>query len=156
MSDCTKKYCKFHCAKHSDKPLKTWTVFSRGFHASWVLSPLHKEKLSIFLLCNLTIKVMMKTFWHPNLNSFPHKACPKKFRICKKERYPKFAGTFLFRFSFVYRSPIFFDVRTILIFAPHLSLWSIISFCCYSHKKNQSSFSDTICTFPFPHISHSS
>ena len=63
-----KKYSKFHCAKHFAKPLKAWSVFSRGFHASWVLSPLHNEKLSIFLLCNLTIKVMEQTVWHPNRN----------------------------------------------------------------------------------------
>ena len=65
--NCPKERFQLSLCKHSAKPLKTWSVFSNGFHASWVLSPLHKEKLSIFLLCNLTIKVMKQTFWHPNL-----------------------------------------------------------------------------------------
>ena len=66
LADCTKKYCKFHCARHSDKPPKAWSVFSRGFRTSWVLFPLHKEKFFIFLLCNLLIKIIKQTFWHPN------------------------------------------------------------------------------------------
>ena len=68
LADCTKEILQVSLCKHSDKPLKAWIVFSKGFHDSWVLSPLHKEKLSIFLLCNLPIKVMEPTFWHPNRN----------------------------------------------------------------------------------------
>ena len=34
----------FHCANHSEKPLKAKIIFSRGFNDFWVFSPLHNHR----------------------------------------------------------------------------------------------------------------
>ena len=39
-----KKTLRFPSAKHSDEPLKAGIVFSKGFHDSWVSSPLPRRE----------------------------------------------------------------------------------------------------------------